>query len=380
MPPSRSTAAFAAARGRVLACCLFAAACGACGDEDAARERGVDAIARGHGKHDAAPMAPPRDAAAGDASAQPNDRLARGEYLVHHVSLCVECHSERLPSGAFDRKRLLAGVRDAFDLDPEDPTRGTMHTRNLTPDDETGLGEWSDDEIKNAFMHGMTRDGRVLHWTMPYWIYHLLTPQDADAIVAYLRALPPIRHELPERQPLPIEPAEAYHLPDHVVPRSTLDPALPEFEAAERGRYLASGAGLCIYCHTPPPDDGTDMPLDLDRLFAGRRKFAPVRLATPLLEPAPMIETRNLTPHATGLREWSPEDIANALRFGVSLNGLPVCDPMPSSFGGALRGLGERDALDIGTYLKTIPPQDSGEIRVCCSACHGDMDRDAGAL
>ncbi len=312
----------------------------------------------------------PRDAGSTDGgSAQ--DARERGEYLVRHVALCVECHTERLASGKFDETRLLAGVRDAFDLEPEDDARGALHARNLTPDPETGLGEWSDDEIRNAFQHGMARDGRVLHSTMPYWIYHAMTNEDADAVVEFLRALPAIEHELPDRQPLSVEPQEPYHLPDGVIPHGRIDPLLPEFERAERGRYLAANAGLCVYCHTPPPADDSPLPVDLDRLFAGRRRFAPVRLATRLEEPAPQIETRNLTPHATGLLEWSPLEIANALRFGVSRNGLPVCDPMPSTYGGALLGMTEQDALDIGVYLKSIAPKDSGEIRACCSACHG---------
>lgn len=325
----------------------------------------------------AAHRGPTGDGGSTDAISSAADLRERGEYLVRHVALCVECHSARRPSGRIDETRLLAGVRDAFDLDPANDARGALHARNLTPDRNTGLGDWSDDEIKNAFQHGMSRDGHVLHATMPYWVYHLMTPEDADAVVAFLRALPAVEHALPERQPLPVEPEEPYHLPDDVIPHGNVDPLLPEFAQAERGRYLAAGAGLCVYCHTPPPDDGV-LPLDLERIFAGRRRFAPVRLATPLEEPAPVIETRNLTPHATGLGEWSATEIANALRYGVSRNGLPVCDPMPSTFGGALLGMTEQDALDIGTYLKTIPPKDSGEIRACCSACHGAMDADAG--
>jgi hypothetical protein len=198
-------------------------------------------------------------------------------------------------------------------------------------------------------------------------------------VVAYLRSLPSIEHALPDRQPLPVEPEQPYHLPDEAIPHSTIDPFLSEYERAERGRYLAAGAGLCVYCHTAPNPDDPDIPIDLQRMFAGRRPFAPVRLATPLEEPSPMIETRNLTPHATGLLEWSEGEIANALRYGVSRNGLPVCDPMPSTYGGALLGLAEQDALDIALYLKTLQPKDSGEIRACCTACHGEMDGDAGA-
>jgi hypothetical protein len=296
---------------------------------------------------------------------------ARGEYLVRHVSGCVECHSPRLPIGEFDESRLLSGVRDLVDLDPARADRGMLHAPNLTPDEETGLGLWSDDEIRNAFQHGRSRDDRVLHWTMPYWLYHDMTPEDADAVVAFLRSIPAVRNDLSERQSLPIELDTPYHLPDSVLFRSRLDPLLPGAHAAERGRYLAVSAGLCVFCHTPPADDPT-VPLDLTRPFAGRRSFVPVRLGTPVEGDPPRIETRNLTPHDTGLAGWSARDVADTLRFGVNPLGLPVCEPMPSAFGGGLLGLTEEDALDIGAYVTQLRPIDSGEIRPCCATCHGE--------
>jgi mono/diheme cytochrome c family protein len=305
---------------------------------------------------------------------------ARGEYLVRHVSGCVDCHAPRKPSGAFDESKLLSGVRNLVDLEPDDDARGLLHSRNLTPDDETGLGEWSDDEIKNAFLHGMSRDDRVLHWTMPSWIYHNMEPRDADAIVAYLRSLPAIQNDVPDPQPLSTPLDAPYHLPEDVIPRSWLDPFVPDAMRAERGRYLATSVGLCIYCHSPPSDDRA-LPVDVTRLFAGRRPMLPVRLGTesevPVEDRNTLIETRNLTPHETGLGAWSPAQVADALRLGVSRSGLPVCDPMPSTYGGSLLGMRADDALDIGIYLTTLPPQDSGRIPECCTACHGNTGADA---
>ena len=330
----------------------------------------------------AVPATAPRDAAAPDAA--PPDRKdalrARGEYLVRHVSGCNECHTPRLRSGRFDESKLLSGVEGFADVEPDDASRGLIHTRNLTPHDETGLGEWSDEQIKRAFQHGLNDESQVLHWLMPYWIFANMRDEDADAIVAYLRALPAVEHDVPLNQPNAVDmrrPYAAYALAREALPQSTLGAEHPEFESAQRGRYLAGGAAPGLLCHTPAAADPA-LPIDPARAFSGRRKLAGVKLGTPF-DGAPLIESFNLTPHENGIGRWSAQDMANLLRVGVAPNGLPVCDPMPSYFGGSFTGLREQDALDLGHYFTTIPAQDSGVIPQCCTACHGDpMDRDAG--
>ena len=90
------------------------------------------------------------------------------------------------------------------------------------------------------------------------------------------------------------------------------------------------------------------------------------------------IESHNLTPHATGLAEWSANDVANALTLGMGRE-LPLCDPMPSDMGDSFRDMTREDALDLGRYFTTVPPQDSGQIADCCTGCHHDGDaEDAG--
>lgn len=305
--------------------------------------------------------------AGGDAGETPR---ARGEYLVRHVAGCMECHTPRLSTGVFDETRLLSGVEGLEDLVPDDPARGAIHSRNLTPDRETGLGDWTDREIENAMLHGTARDGRVLHWTMPYWLYHAMETEDAHAIVAYLRSVPPIRHAVPDREPLPVEPTEAYHLPHGVLPAPNLPEGHPDFLAAERGQYLATAVGICPYCHSPRNEDPA-LPIDNTRVFMGLRDVFPVSLGTPVPPDSPTILTRNLTPHATGLGDWSRDQIVDAILSGVSRSGLPVCDPMPSTYGGSFLGMHRDDARDIATYLKWLTPRDSGTIEPCCNTCHG---------
>jgi hypothetical protein len=105
----------------------------------------------------------------------------------------------------------------------------------------------------------------------------------------------------------------------------------------------------------------------------------PTRLGVAVPEDSPTIQTFNLTPDATGLMGWTPADVATVLRQGVTKAGLPVCDPMPSNFGGSFLGMDEADALDIGVYLLSLAPRDSGAIEPCCKTCHNPSADDAGA-
>jgi mono/diheme cytochrome c family protein len=305
----------------------------------------------------------------------------RGEYLVRHVAGCMECHTPRLASGAFDESKLLSGVENLADVEPDDAARGALHSRNLTPDKKTGLGDWTDKQIKRAFQQGIDDEGQVLHWMMPYWIFHNMNAADADAIVAFLRSIPKVVHDVPENQPNAIDTHDrsaAFVLDPALIPETTLDPAHADHASAERGRYLASSVAPCMLCHTPPLASDARVPTDTAKIFTGRRRFIPVKLGTPADENAPKIESWNLTPHENGIGAFSANDLANVLRKGVGRTGLPVCDPMPSYDGGSFRGMSAQDALDLGHYFTTIPPKDSGVVPVCCSACHGDDVDDAG--
>jgi mono/diheme cytochrome c family protein len=327
------------------------------------------------------------DAGSSDASnstdaATKDPVLERGEYLVRHVAGCMECHTPRLPSGEFDEKRLLSGVENLADVEPDDPARGMLHSRNLTPDEKTGLGKFSDAQIKKAFQRGIDDESTVLHWMMPYWIYRNLHEDDADAIVRFLRSVPPVEHSVPDNEPTAVDvrkPYEPYELSLDALPNSKLTPGDEGYESAERGHYLATAATPCLLCHTPPGKDPAT-PIDTSLAFSGKRKFAPVRLGQeeafdPTLS---KIDSYNLTPHANGIGDWKPSDVANALIRGVGRMSLPVCDPMPSSYGGSFTGMKREDALDLGQYFTTIPPRDTGPIELCCAACHKQNGDDAG--
>ncbi|HKA86747.1 MAG TPA: hypothetical protein VKE22_03740 [Haliangiales bacterium] len=269
----------------------------------------------------------------------------RGQYLVDHVSLCNDCHTPHNPDGSFDRTRYLAGVECFIDVDP-DPGKGCLNTRNLTPDG-TGLKNRTDAQIKEMFQNGVTPTGKALIPVMPYWVYHNMTAQDADAVVAYLRTVPAVSHAVPPSEP-------PWAAPPH--PAAPIDPVtIPspsqDDPSAMRGRYLATMAGVCLDCHTPSLPPGGARPIDMSRPFAGGRDFQPVRPSPPF---PPHLYSANLTQDATGLADWSADDVVRAMKRGVDRHGARIC-LMPSGPAGALGQLTDEDATDIAHYILTIP-------------------------
>ncbi len=129
------------------------------------------------------------------------DPVRRGEYLVDSLG-CAVCHS------TFDRdKRMVPGTRLAGGLLIRIEPYGDFPAGNLTSDKDTGLGAWSDDEIKRAITKGILRDGtRLLPFPMDWASFSTMTAEDIDAIVKYLRSVPPVRHKVPPPRwkPLPL--------------------------------------------------------------------------------------------------------------------------------------------------------------------------------
>lgn len=141
-----------------------------------------------------------------------SEGLARGEYLATIMD-CTGCHTTGALAGQPDPARYLAGSDVGFEL----PGLGIFYPPNLTPDPETGLGAWSTEEIIAAFRTGVRPDGRELAPIMPWRSYGVLTDEDAAALAAYLKSLPPVVYKAPG----PFGPSEKASAP-------YLTPKLPE--------------------------------------------------------------------------------------------------------------------------------------------------------
>ena len=112
---------------------------------------------------------------------------ARGDYLVNRVAMCVDCHTPTLPSGEKDKTRQLAGAPIAFKPTAEVPNWASV-APNLTP--EGFLTTWSDEQLANFLMTGLTPTGNRASPPMPQY---RLDKADAEAVTLYLRSLPPVK-------------------------------------------------------------------------------------------------------------------------------------------------------------------------------------------
>ncbi len=148
----------------------------------------------------AAALAPgPGDAraaagAAGQAASARADTasVARGRYLVT-IMACNDCHTPGSLYGGPDPERFLAGSEMGW----AGPW-GVVYAANLTPDPETGLGQWTPEEIAKTIRTGNRPDGRQLAGAMPWLNYSNLTDADGLAIARYLRTLKPVKHTVPK--------------------------------------------------------------------------------------------------------------------------------------------------------------------------------------
>jgi len=278
--------------------------------------------------------------------------LARGTYLVENVLLCNDCHSERdwtlysgpakPPYGAgrecMTRQTQAIGIRVS---EGEGNFPGILCIRNITPDPESGVGDWTDGEIIRALREGVDHQGLGLFPIMPYFIYRSISDQDAEAIVAYMRTLEPISAQRPER--------------DIDFPMSTLIELFPEpldgpvphpdeTDTVAYGEYLATIA-RCGFCHTPRQNQGKDgIP---GRSFSGGVPFALGSKVTP---------SKNLTPHETGIGTWTKDAfIARFKQFGEPrpVSSLEENTLMDWS---AYAGITEADLGAIFDFLQSLPP------------------------
>jgi hypothetical protein len=274
------------------------------------------------------------DASPGDAG---NPALiARGDYLVNHVALCGGCHTDR------SKPTALFGGNATFATG--------LPTPNLTSD-ATGLGSWSNTQIKNAFRNGVDKDGMPLSPVMPYQLFHNMSDADADAIVAYLRSLPHINNDVGMRTvtvtgaATPYDPA-TFPAAEHSNP----DSGSTDFAEAEAGFYLVTSIAGCAKCHTPV-NASKALNLSPTTTFTGGAPTMTATATTPMGYFAP-----NITPDATGIKGWTADDVATFLKTGVSKSAAKVCGSMPVGPTGGYGGLTDADAHAIGVYLTNLPP------------------------
>jgi mono/diheme cytochrome c family protein len=293
--------------------------------------------------------APPSTDAGHDANVRTavTGTVERGQYLVDHVLVCGVCHTPNGPDGNPDPSKYLAGSR-SYDFKDKDGTIITVNAENLTSHDPEGLHAWSDEQIRTALTQGIDDEHIALYPIMPYPEYALLTRNDVDSIIQYLRTVPPNDNVVAADYPYFDQNPPAPPADESKIPHSTLPSSDPEYAAAERGRYLASIA--CLNCHTEQLSD--DVP-NLAKAFGGGKQYTFIR-------GAPVHTSSNITPDATGLANWSIDDIVTALKTNKEKGtNRAFCNTHP---GGPERfgKMADSDLRDIATYIHTLPPVANG--------------------
>ncbi len=214
------------------------------------------------------------------------DRIERGQYLFTSFCACDGCHSER------DFTRIGGPVvvagRGKGMVMPMQDLPGPVVASNITPDRETGIGDWTDGEKIRAIREGIAKDGHVLFPLMPYESYRRMADDDVQALVAYMNTLPPVRNPLPKTE-IPF--------PTSMFIKSAPEPVTSPVPSPDTGggeiygEYVAAMAG-CEDCHTPIKAGDKDSAL----LFAGGRLF---------VTPYGTVASANITPDKdTGIGKW----------------------------------------------------------------------------
>jgi hypothetical protein len=262
-------------------------------------------------------------------------RLARGAYIVNNVSDCIDCHAEHdwtqhdaplVPNtlGAGQDMNLLKGFP------------GQVFAPNITPDPETGAGNWSDDELARGIREGVGHDGRALFPFMPYQDFRNMSDEDIASVIVYLRSLPRIRKQRPPTQLI---------FPVNYLIRAApqpLDAPVPEPDVStpeKRGKYVVSIAG-CADCHTPQDAHGQRLP---GMEFAG---------GLVLDGPWGRVASGNITPDPSGIPYYDEALFTQVMRTGF-VKARKLSQIMPWH---TYRGMTDEDLAAIFAYIKTLKP------------------------
>lgn len=268
-------------------------------------------------------------------------RVERGKYLANHVAICMDCHSQRnwnLYAGPIKEGAFGAGG-ERFGKEMQFP--GTLYSKNITP---YALKSWTDGEIFRAITTGVSKNGSALFPLMGYPTYGKMDKEDVYSIIAYLRTLPEIKNDVPERK---------LDFPVNIIVNTI--PAKAQFTTKpdtnnqlQYGKYLTATA-RCVDCHSKVKNGdviaGTE--------FGGGRQF--------YFPNGTVTTSANIThDKETGIGNWSEEvfirrfkQYADTAHFSKPVSPNDFNTPMPWLM---YAGMKQNDLAAIYAYLKTVKP------------------------
>ena len=269
------------------------------------------------------------------------ERIARGEYLANHVTVCIDCHSRRdwtrfsgpPINGTFG----MGG--DLFDQKMDFP--GSYYASNITPE---GISRYTDGELFRAITTGVNKEGRAIFPLMPYHYYGQMDEEDIRCIIAYVRTLKPVKNDVPRSSSdFPM------NLIINTLPHKASLAAQPTVsDTVKYGQYLVTAAG-CVECHTKV-DNGN---LIAGTEYGGGREF-------PFFGGS-MIRSSNISPDSeTGLGKWKEFNFLNlfhtrsdSVTLATTLHPDDFNSIMPWTMYGKMN---DEDLKAIFAYLRTVKP------------------------
>jgi mono/diheme cytochrome c family protein len=279
--------------------------------------------------------APARLQAAQEIEAAPESLIEKGRYLVQ-VANCVSCHTTRDGTPFAGGKAFETTYRFL----------GALYSSNITPDRETGLGSWTEDDFSRAMRLGVAPGGKHLFPAFPYTSFTRLAATDVKAIYAYLRTIPPV-HAVAPQNSLWFRQRWVMVLWNALFFRvGELAPDASESDAWNRGHYLVEALGHCGACHTPR---NLLLAERAEAGLTGGVQIAEVEAGKSRTWSAP-----NLTSAESGLAKWSVEDLQKYLKTGSSRR-AGALGPMNEVIGNSLRYLTDADVAALVGYIKSLP-------------------------
>jgi mono/diheme cytochrome c family protein len=291
------------------------------------------------------------------------DVVAHGKYIAT-IAGCTSCHTNLRPefldfkslsldqiqliafseNQAQDASKFMAGGR-VFDLGPA----GIVMSANITPDKKTGIGNWTDAQIKTAITTGQIPSGEILFPVMPYHTFNRMADADLDAVIAYLRTIAPVENAVP--------PATVSKERLSAVPYQGGIAAPDASDKAARGAYLVNSVMACTDCHTPlEPTTGAPI---MEKYLGGGQPYE---------GPWGIVYGGNITPDPeTGIGDWTEVEIQRSLTAGVRKDGRRLI-LMPWY---AYSALTPEDADAIAYYIKNALPAVSNQVPA--ASLHADF-------
>ena len=271
--------------------------------------------------------------------------IARGKYLVRGPAHCSNCHvaswDEMARADRGEQLPLRGGLVFALPF-------GTLYSKNLTPDKQTGIGRYPDSLIFRMMRHSIKPDGTsTLALLMPF---HQMADDDLIAVVSYLRSLEPIRNEVPEVHYSFLGKAVRTFAPIFrpVLGQTAPQHAPPEAPTRERGEYLARFVANCSGCHTK-----TDLATGriVGPAFGGGMEFEPMPPGFPGSDRKTWFRSPNLTTDASGIMSNFPtrEEWIQRFRLGRVLPGTPM-------HWGTFSRMSDADLEALWIFFRGLPP------------------------